>query len=61
MTDHDPPVLINAFEVPGDRDDELVAGWTAACEFLERERFRAAAAGLVGFQSHPGLHRVART
>jgi heme-degrading monooxygenase HmoA len=100
MTDHDPLVLINAFEVPEGRDDEFVAGWTAACEFLETqpgylgtalhkavvpgaefrfvnvarwrttdefraatssEGFRAAAAGLAGFRSHPGLYRVART
>jgi heme oxygenase (mycobilin-producing) len=100
MTDHDPLVLINASEVPEDRDDEFVAGWTAACEFLETQPgylgtalheavvpgsefrfvnvarwrttdefraatasdgFRAAAAGLAGFQSHPGLYRVART
>lgn len=100
MTDHDPLVLINAFEVPEGRDDEFIAGWTAACEFLDAqpgylgtalheavapgsafrfvnvarwrtadefgaatssEGFRAAAAGLGKFTSHPGLYRLART
>ena len=100
MTDHDPLVLINAFEVPEGRDDEFIAGWTAACEFLDAQPgylgtalhesvapgsafrfvnvarwrtadefgaatssdgFRAAAAGLGKFTSHPGLYRVART
>jgi hypothetical protein len=47
-----PLVLINAFEVPGDRDDDAATS---------SDGFRAAAAGLAAFRSHPGLYRVART
>ena len=37
MTDHDPLVLINAFEGPEGRDDDFIAGWTTACEFLDAQ------------------------
>jgi heme-degrading monooxygenase HmoA len=37
VTTEQPLVLINAFEVPEDRDGEFTAGWTAACEFLETQ------------------------
>jgi heme-degrading monooxygenase HmoA len=92
-----PLVLINAFEVPEANDDEFVAAWQSAREFLETQpgyagttlhqtvspdsefrfvnvarwqtaqefqaavtsdAFRAAAAGLAQFRSHPGLYRV---
>ena len=41
-----------------------VARWRTADEFgaaTSSEGFRAAAAGLAKFTSHPGLYRVART
>jgi len=41
-----------------------VARWRTTDEFraaTSSEGFRAAAAGLAGFPSHPGLYRVART
>jgi heme-degrading monooxygenase HmoA len=92
-----PLVLINAFEVPEANEDEFVAAWQSAREFLETQpgyagttlhqtvspdsefrfvnvarwqtaqefqaavtsdAFRAAAAGLAQFRSHPGLYRV---
>ena len=97
MSTEQPLVLINAFEVPEGNDDEFVAAWQSAREFLETQpgyagttlhqsvspdsefrfvnvarwqtaqefqtavtsdAFRAAAAGLAQFRSHPGLYRV---
>jgi heme-degrading monooxygenase HmoA len=34
MTDNEPLVLINAFEVPADADDDFIAGWEAARDYL---------------------------
>ena len=97
MSTEQPLVLINAFEVAEGNDDEFVAAWQPAREFLETQpgyagttlhqtvspdsefrfvnvarwqtaqefqaavtsdAFRAAAAGLAQFRSHPGLYRV---
>jgi heme-degrading monooxygenase HmoA len=97
MSSTEPVVLINSFEVPEGNDEEFVAAWQAAREFLETwpgylgttlhqtvtpeaefrfvnvarwgtaqefqaavtsDDFRAAAAGLAGYRSHPGLYRV---
>ena len=32
-----PLVLINAFEVPPDRDDDFIRGWEAARDYLETQ------------------------
>ena len=100
MSSEAPLVLINAFEVPEGSDDEFVAAWRSARDFLETQpgfvetalhqtvspdsafrfvnvarwqtaedfqaavtsdAFRAAAAGLGKFRSHPGLYRVVGT
>ena len=97
MSTEHPLVLINAFEVPEGSDDEFVAAWESARDFLETQpgyggtalhqtvspdsefrfvnvaswrtaeefqaavtsdEFRAAAAGLAQYRSHPGLYRV---
>ena len=97
MSSEAPFVLINAFEVPEGSDEEFVAAWQSAREFLETrpgylgttlhktvtpeaefrfvnvarwqtaqefqaavtsDEFQAAAAGLAGYRSHPGLYRV---
>jgi heme oxygenase (mycobilin-producing) len=38
MADNEPLVLINAFEVPPDADDEFIAGWEAARDYLRQQR-----------------------
>ena len=48
MTDTDPLVLINAFEVPADADDDFVAGWEAARDYLR-------------YRPHPVLYELIRT
>lgn len=36
MEEHaEPLILINAFEVPPDKDDEFIRGWEAARDYLE--------------------------
>ena len=36
-TEPEPFVLINAFEVPPDDDDEFIRGWEAARDYLEAQ------------------------
>jgi heme-degrading monooxygenase HmoA len=47
-------VLINVFEVPGDRDAEFLQGWTAARDFLQRQP------GYISTQLHRSLDPAAR-
>jgi hypothetical protein len=51
MTDTDPLVLINAFEVPADADEAAT----------QSEGFREAAHGLASFRPHPALYEAIRT
>ena len=47
-------VLINVFEVPEERDEEFMAGWEAARQFMERQR------GYVSTALHRSLDPAAR-
>lgn len=47
-------VLINAFEVPVDRDDEFLQGWEAARAFMQRQP------GYVATRLHRSLDPTAR-
>ncbi len=47
-------VLINAFEVPVDRDDEFLQGWEAARDFMQRQP------GYVATRLHRSLDPTAR-
>ncbi len=37
MADNQPLVLINAFEVPPDADDDFIDGWEAARDYLKEQ------------------------
>ena len=47
-------VLINVFEVPQERDEEFLAGWEKARQFMERQR------GYVSTALHRSLDPTAR-
>ena len=47
-------ILINTFEVPPDRGDEFLAGWSKAAEYMRRQN------GFAGTRLHRALSPEAR-